>query len=119
MLRIPDIDVILCSDEIVQTVFDLETFETNDSNSDELHDVQPILSHAKACEMLKECILWAEQQPETTGADIILLCSLMGISAKKQMSDLKQTKLTSFWGAPILFSEIGFCVASCSYIYYI
>ena len=27
-----------------------------------------------------------------------------------------------FWGAkgaPILFSEIGFCVASCSYIYYI
>ena len=28
----------------------------------------------------------------------------------------------TFWGAegaPILFSEIGFCVASCSYIYYV
>ena len=28
--------------------------------------------------------------------------------------------MLSFWGAkgaPILFSEIGFCVASCSYIY--
>ena len=25
----------------------------------------------------------------------------------------------TFWGAPILFSEISFCMASCSYILYI
>ena len=24
--------------------------------------------------------------------------------------------LHSFWGAPILFSEIGFCIATCSYV---
>ena len=29
---------------------------------------------------------------------------------------VKRTAET-FWGRPILFSEIGFCVASCSYIY--
>ena len=54
---------ILSDDEIVQTVTNPETVETDDSDSDELHD-DPIPSHAKACEMLKECILWAEQQPE-------------------------------------------------------
>ena len=55
---------ILSDDEIVQTVTNPETAETDDSDSDGLHDVEPIPSHAKACEMLKECILWAEQQPE-------------------------------------------------------
>ena len=54
------------------TVTNPKIVKTNDSDSDELHDVQPIPSHAKACKMLKECILWAEQQPETAGADIIL-----------------------------------------------
>ena len=59
-----------------------------------------IPSHA--CEMLKECILWAEQQPETTGAHMISLCTLMGISAKKRMSSLKQTK--------IFFSSCDKCI---------
>ena len=81
----------------MQTVTHPETVETDDSDSDELHDMEPIPSHAKACEMLKECILWAEQQPETTGAHMISLRSLMGISAKKRMSRLKQTKITSFF----------------------
>ena len=88
---------ILSDDEILQTVTHPETVETDDSDSDELHDVEPIPSHAKACEMLKECILWAEQQPETTGAHMISLRSLMGISAKKRMSSLKQTTITSFF----------------------
>ena len=44
--------------------------------------------------MLKECILRAEQQPETTGAHMISLRSLIGISAKKRMSTPKQTKIT-------------------------
>ena len=43
----------LSDDEIVQTVTKPESVETDDSDSDELHDVEPILSHAKACEMLK------------------------------------------------------------------
>lgn len=73
----------ILSDEIVQTVTSPKIVKTADSDSDELHDVQPIPSHAKACEMLKEGILWAVQKPETTGAHMISLCSLMGISAKK------------------------------------
>ena len=30
---------------------------------------------------------------------------------------MSQQSLLDFWGRPILFSEIGFCMASCSYIY--
>ena len=88
---------ILSDDEIVQTVTNPETVDTDDSDLNELHDVEPTPSHAKACEMLKECILWAEQQPKTTGTHMISLSSLMGISAKKRMSSLKQTKITSFF----------------------
>ena len=87
----------------MQTVTNPETVKTDDSDSDELRDVVPIPSHAKACEILKECILWAEQQPETTGAHIISLHSLMGISAKKQMSSLKQTKITFFLMISVLY----------------
>ena len=47
----------LSNDEIVQTVTNPKIVETADSDSDELHDLQPIPSHAKASEMLKECIL--------------------------------------------------------------
>ena len=55
-----DPDYAILSDEkIVQTVTNPETVDTDDSDLDELHDVEPIPSHAKACEMLKECIrMW-------------------------------------------------------------
>ena len=43
---------ILSDDEIVQSVTNPKIGETDDS--DELHGVQPIPSHAKACEMLKD-----------------------------------------------------------------
>ena len=48
----------------------------------------------------------------------------MGIAKGDEEIDAGKATVTSgandFWGAegaPILFSEIGFCVASCSYIY--
>jgi hypothetical protein len=88
---------ILSDDEIVQTVSNLVIVHTDDGDSDEVHVVQPIPSHAETCEILKKCILWAEQQPETTGAHMISLHSLMTISAKKRMTSLKQTKITSFF----------------------
>ena len=47
--------------------------------------------------MLKKCILWAEQQPETTGAHMILLHNLMDISAKKWMSSLCEAKWNNFF----------------------
>ena len=88
---------ILSDDEIVQRVTSPDTFETDDGDYDEPHDVQLIPSHAEACEMFKKCILWAEQQPETTGSHVMTLRSLIGMSAQKRMSNFKQTKITSFF----------------------
>ena len=94
---------ILTDDEIVQTITNPETVETDDSDSDGLHDVEPIPSHGKVCEMLKECILWAEQQAEIAGAHTISLRSVMRISAKKRMSSLKQTKKLLFLVIIVLY----------------
>ena len=49
----------------MQTVTDPKVAKTDNGDSDKLPDVQPIPSHAEACEMLKKCFFWAKQQPET------------------------------------------------------
>ena len=88
---------LLSDDEIVQTVTSPNTAETDNGDCDEPHDVQLIPSHAEACEMFQKCILWAEQQSETTGAHMMSLQCLMDMSAQKRMSTLRQTKITSLF----------------------
>ena len=49
-----------------------------------------------------------------------LYLNLWALSFTSKMSTSKYRKFSNFWcafGAPILFSDLGFCMASCLYVY--
>ena len=62
---------------------------------DSTTSVVPV-SHEKAMEMLDSCITWLQSQPEGTSYNISVLISLRETAARKRMSALKQSRITSF-----------------------
>ena len=90
---------LLTDDEIVQAV----TEQASDTESDEDEEgedtvtMQAIPPHKEVASMLDKCLLWYEQQKESRPSSLLLLKEIRDLAVAKRHSNLKQTKLTSFY----------------------
>lgn len=61
-----------------------------------MEDWKKKISHTNWLNYTEKALLSAEQQEDTTPADIITLCRLRSLAAKKQGSTIKQKTIKDF-----------------------
>jgi hypothetical protein len=88
---------ILNDDEILQVVKGGKSEEDDIDQDSEEQSAESLPSHSEVSDMLCKCLPWVEAQSETTATHLFVFRNLMDLAARKRMSSLKQTKITSFF----------------------
>ena len=90
----------LHDDEIVSRVLGgddtVDICEDDGDNEEEPDVVACPVTHAQAMDMFEKCITWLQYQPEASAYNTSVLISLKDMAAKKRLSSLKQTSITSY-----------------------
>ena len=83
----------LSDSEIIQQVTSQEEPPLEDDTPVEDSSVP---SSDEVMEMFDKCLLWYEQQPESTATSVLLLKRLRDLAATKRFTNLKQLTLDSY-----------------------
>jgi len=84
---------LLSDSEIIQQVTSQEEPPLEDDTPVEDSSVP---SSDEVMEMFDKCLLWYEQQPESTATSVLLLKRLRDLAATKRFTNLKQLTLDSY-----------------------
>ena len=83
---------VLRGDDDTDTSGDVEEIDDDEDEP----DVGCPITHAQAMKMFENCITWLQHQPEASAYSTSVLIQLKDMAAKKRLSSLKQTSITSY-----------------------
>ena len=94
---------LMTDEEICQSVMPQSVSEVGESDAESEDEVQlvhqPAVSHSAAADMLDKSILWLEEQPEATAAQLAVLRQLRALACRKRMSSLQQRSIADFFAS--------------------
>lgn len=90
---------LLSDDDIIEqvTATNEQSDIDNSDDDDDSGDTESIPSNGEVADMLDKCLLWYEQQKESTPTSTLLLKKIRDLASSKRYSNLKQLKLQSFF----------------------
>ena len=83
---------VLRGDDDTDTSGDVEEIDDDEDEP----DVGCPITHAQAMKIFENCITWLQHQPEASAYSTSVLIQLKDMAAKKRLSSLKQTSITSY-----------------------